>query len=630
MDLYSIKMRASKCGSHTSGAERITSTKEVASSVASLTVRALQHGLGQADFINLKVEKIGPEEIAYLDALPVSTEAAATPAASFKLIAEKLCELGLSEQAEEILTLLRTSAPMRGAMLYDTATKQRIEPDKKRGIRATYMDAEQNFPAATKIHFREALVLATKVVNAPGMLAELCISDDPDYVTGYLASKKHGYVRFSPLKKKGDRRGGRIFIFDSRKASSVDAIHYLEKQKVLVRNLPLAPKTQIPEELYGKELDILKANHLFRSVRTIESEQSKYIQLNGRRILLLSSNSYLDLATDPRVKTAAAETAFKWGTGAGGSRLTTGNTLLHETLERELATFKSTESAILFNTGYMANVGIISALCDRNSVIFSDSLNHASIIDGCRLSGAKIVVYRHNDMADLEMKLNGYPCCRGLIVSDAVFSMDGDIINLPKFVALGKKYNVLTMIDEAHATGVIGKTGHGTVEHFGGICRPDILMGTLSKALGVEGGYACASTTLIDYLRNKARSFIFATSQSPPVLGAALKSLQILEEEPDLPAKLQQNVAFFLRCLNEAGVRAYSPTAIIPIMIGEDAKAMQIAEALLQEGCLIPAIRYPTVAPGSARLRVALMASHSSSDLAFAAKLIAKTLKKYP
>ena len=277
----------------------------------------------------------------------------------------------------------------------------------------------------------------------------------------------------------------------------------------------------------------------------------------------------------------------------------------------------------------MANVGILSALCDSESVIFSDEYNHASIIDGARLSKARIVVYKHNDMQDLEAKILATPCRKGIIVSDAVFSMDGDIVDLPSFVALGKKYHLLTMIDEAHATGVIGATGKGAVEHFGYSCTPDIIMGTLSKSLGAEGGFACSSRVIIEYLKNKARSFIFATAQTPATLGAALAALHILESEPQRAQALQHNVEYFINCLQQEGVKAQSPTAIIPIIIGDEATALKVAEELLEQGILVPAIRYPTVAKSTARLRVALMSSHTEEELAHTAKLIAAAIRKY-
>ncbi len=631
MPLYSIKMRAAKGDLHVSGAERILEQNDITAAVSALTERALHHGLGRADFINIKMEEVAPSQLQYLDALPVSKRPAKTVEETYQIMKELLCELGLEAKADDLIELLRSNHPMRGAVLYDVATGSRLEPDHERGIRVTYMDAAGETSAGScKNHFREALVLATKVVHAPGVIAELCLSDDPDYLVGYLASLKHGYVRLTPMKEMGNPHGGRIFIFDSSRAKAEEAINYLERQRVLVRGLPVEkPANPDPQQIFADELKRLQEQSLYRSMRTMDSEQSRYVQMQGRKILMFASNSYLDLAADPRVKQAAAEAALKWGAGSGGSRLTTGNLALHEALEAKLAEFKGTEAALLFNTGYMANVGIISALTNSESVIFSDEYNHASIIDGARLSKARIVVYKHNDMQDLEAKILTTPCSRGLIVSDAVFSMDGDIVDLPALVALGKKHHLLTMIDEAHATGVIGKTGHGTVEHFGNICRPDILMGTLSKALGAEGGYACASRVIIEYLKNKARSFIFATAQAPATLGAALRAIEVLEAEPQRAQNLQHNVTFFLNALHTEGVKAASPTAIIPVIIGDEATALKVADELLANGVLAPAIRYPTVAKGTARLRVALMATHTEDELAQTAKLIGAAIKKY-
>ena len=631
MPLYSIKMRAAKDDLHVSGAERIIEQNDISGAVSALTERALHHGLGRADFINIKMEEVKKEQLEYLDALPVSKRPAQTVEETYQIMRSLLCELGLEEKADELIELLRHNHPMRGAVLYDVATSKRIEPDHERGIRVTYMDAAGAASASScKNHFREAIVLATKVVHAPGIIAELCLSDDPDYLVGYLASLKHGYVRLMPMKEMGNPHGGRVFIFDSRKAKAEDAIYYLEKQRVLVRGLPVEkPANPDPQQIFADELKRLKEQSLYRSMRTMDSEQSKYVDMQGRQVLMFASNSYLDLAADERIKQAASEAALKWGAGSGGSRLTTGNTALHEALESKLAQFKGTEAALVFNTGYMANVGIISALCTSESVIFSDEYNHASIIDGCRLAKSKIVVYKHNDMQDLEAKILATPCSRGLIVSDAVFSMDGDIVKLPELVALGKKYHLLTMIDEAHATGVIGKTGHGTVEHFGNAARPDILMGTLSKSLGAEGGYACASKVIIEYLKNKARSFIFATSQAPATLAAALRALEVLEAEPERAQRLQHNVDFFLQALHAEGVEAASPTAIIPIIIGDESTALKVADELLASGVLAPAIRYPTVPKGTARLRIALMSTHTEAELAQTAKLISAAMRKY-
>lgn len=376
----------------------------------------------------------------------------------------------------------------------------------------------------------------------------------------------------------------------------------------------------------SEELDGLRRQNLYRTMTVLEGPQTTAVKAEGQVQCLFSSNNYLDLANDPEVKAAARGALEQYGVGAGGSRLTTGTGPLHVRLEEELARFKGREAALVFNTGYMANVGILSALVGRGDVIFSDQLNHASIIDGCRLSGAEVVIYRHNDMDDLEDKLKLHSGRRGLIVSDGVFSMDGDLAPLPKLVELAKRYGVRTMIDEAHATGVVGDTGRGTEEHYHMEGSVDVLMGTLSKAVGSEGGFVCGSKELIQYLTNKARSFIFSTALSPVTMAAGLRGLQKIQEEPQRVAALRDNMAFLCRELERYGISAQSDSAILPILVGEEKRAMAAMEELKQRGYYVSAIRYPTVARGSARLRVALMSSHTREELAGLAQALACVL----
>lgn len=376
----------------------------------------------------------------------------------------------------------------------------------------------------------------------------------------------------------------------------------------------------------SEELDGLRRQNLYRTMTVLEGPQTTVVKAEGQVQCLFSSNNYLDLANDPEVKAAARGALEQYGVGAGGSRLTTGTGPLHVRLEEELARFKGREAALVFNTGYMANVGILSALAGRGDVIFSDQLNHASIIDGCRLSGAEVVVYRHNDMDDLEDKLKLHSGRRGLIVSDGVFSMDGDLAPLPKLVELAKRYGVRTMIDEAHATGVVGDTGRGTEEHYHMEGSVDVLMGTLSKAVGSEGGFVCGSKELIQYLTNKTRSFIFSTALSPVTMAAGLRGLQKIQEEPQRVVQLRDNMAFLRRELERYGIPAQSDSAILPILVGEEKRAMAAMEELKQRGYYVSAIRYPTVARGSARLRVALMSSHTREELAGLAQALACVL----
>lgn len=636
MSLYSLKMRASRQGEHVSGAEKIIEQKDIKSHADSLIMRGLHHAKGQADFINIKIEAVSGSGILYLDALPVKKMDVRNAVEGRAEIMRFLRRLGM-EQPERIMELFEETYTMRGAMLLDVHSLERLEPDKERGIRATFMDMERRTgdtgkPEDKKNHFMEALVLATKVANAPGIIGEICISDDPDYVTGYVACKQEGYVRITRMKEQGSPLGGRIFLYDGDKSDVQKTIGFLEKQHVLVRNID-GQSTQNKEinphklDFIDRELARLHTQNLYRELKEIETMQTSHVMYRGEDKLMLASNSYLDMISSREVRDYASLVLQEYGAGSGGSRLTTGNTVIHGKLERELASFKDTEAAIVFNTGYVANLATVSALAGRGDVIFSDALNHASLIDGCRLSGARIVVYAHNDMEDLEAKIRENMPCSGLIVSDAVFSMDGDILDLPYFVEMGNRYNLITMVDEAHSTGVIGKRGRGIWEHFNYSCeKPDIIMGTLSKAIGSEGGFVCASQKIVSYLINKARGYIFSTSLSPVTMAASYKALRMIEEHPVLVHKLQENVRIFCRYLKRFGIETQSETAIVPIIIGDEGDAVLCQERLMEQGYYISAIRYPTVKKGEARLRAALMTSHTEEELEKAARAIAEAV----
>lgn len=371
---------------------------------------------------------------------------------------------------------------------------------------------------------------------------------------------------------------------------------------------------------YSDEIKNMKDENLYRTLNVIESAQSSHITVDGKDYVLFASNSYLDLCNDDYVKECARRALDTYGAGSGGSRLTTGTTSVHDELEKKLASFKKREGAIVFNTGYMANVGVISALTSEGDVIFSDELNHASIIDGCRMSKAELVIYRHNDMEDLEEKLSGYTGRKGMVVSDGVFSMDGDIVNLPKLAELADRYGMLSMIDEAHATGVLGANGLGTEEYYGMEGSVDVLMGTLSKAVGSEGGFVCADNTIVEYLRNKARSFIFSTSISPATAAVAIAGIECITR--DRVAALRENIRYFCDRLNESGLDVQSDTAIIPVIVGDEKKALDVSAKLKEHGYYVSAIRYPTVKKNSARLRITLMSSHTKEELDGLADLI--------
>lgn len=376
---------------------------------------------------------------------------------------------------------------------------------------------------------------------------------------------------------------------------------------------------------FSEKLDQIKKNGLYRKMKHLQTPQGPHIKIDGKDYLLLSSNSYLGLCNDDRLKQAALDAIEKYGVGSGGSRLTTGSYEIHQKLEEEIAAFKGTEAALLFNTGYMANVGTISSLASKSWVIFSDRLNHASIIDGCRLSGAEIVVYDHCDMSDLARKVQGYPNRQALIVTDGLFSVDGDIAPLPALVEIAKKNNILLMVDDAHATGVLGPNGGGTADYFGLCDEIDISMGTLSKALASEGGFIVGKRSLIDYLVNTARSFIFSTALSPATIAISLKALEIVRAEPQRRNTLLANAAWFRAELRKAGFDvAENEAPIISIVIGEPDLAVTFSNRLMERNIFVSAIRPPTVPEGTSRLRISMMATHARDDLKKALNCIAE------
>jgi len=376
----------------------------------------------------------------------------------------------------------------------------------------------------------------------------------------------------------------------------------------------------------GDELAVIRESGLYRSLRLVESEQSGKVRLDGREVLLLCSNNYLGLAEHPALKEASIRAVHDYGAGSGASRLVSGNMLLHEELERMLAVFKRCDEAVLFNCGYSANVGILSAVAGRGDTIYSDRLNHASIVDGALLSRAKLIRYPHNNVIVLEKLLEKHQGRgRQIIVTDGVFSMDGDIAPLAQLAELKKKFNALLMVDDAHGAGVLGFEGRGSAEACAVHGQVDIQMGTLGKSLGSFGAYATGSTEMIDLLRNRARSFIFSTSLPPAVLAASIAALNIVSspEGSKLRQKLETNRSLFSGLLNSAGFNTFkSSTQIIPVLVGEADKTMEFSRRLLEKGIFVQGIRPPTVPPGSSRLRCTVMASHSAEELEEAASAI--------
>jgi len=378
------------------------------------------------------------------------------------------------------------------------------------------------------------------------------------------------------------------------------------------------------EDLSGR-LAALREQNLFRELRRVDSAQGPRIAIGGKTFLNFSANDYLGLAHHPALKAAAIHAVEKFGAGAGASRLICGSLAPFHELEETLADFKQTEAALTFSTGYAAAVGTITALCGKDDIIILDKLVHACIVDAAKLSGAKLRVFTHNDLDDLEEKLkwadqakaeSGKRKAEILVITESIFSMDGDAAPLREIVALKEKYGAWLMVDEAHATGIIGENGRGLAEALGVSGQIEIQMGTLGKALGASGGYICGRRALIDFLVNRARSFIFSTAPVPAAAAAATAAIKLVQsaEGKTLRAQLQQRVAEFKLAIGNWKLEM--PAAIVPLILGDENKTLAAATKLREQGIFVPAIRYPTVARGAARLRVTFSAAHTAADVA--------------
>ena len=381
-------------------------------------------------------------------------------------------------------------------------------------------------------------------------------------------------------------------------------------------------------EFFKEQLDSKVKNHNLRTLKEYCPIDAVRVKRDDKEYLMMASNNYLGLTFDPRVIEGAVKGAQQYGTGSGGSRLVSGTFPLFTELENALTKFKNTEKTLVFNTGYMANVGTISAIADKNTIIFSDALNHASIIDGCRLSRGTVKAYSHCDVDELKYLLKQVNRnTRKLIVTDGVFSMDGDIAPLDKLYELSRDYNALLMVDDAHATGTIGN-GHGTAAYFNLEKEIDIQLGTLSKSLGSVGGYVAANSTIIDYLVNTSRSFIFSTALSPADIGASLTALQILETDATVLGRLQANVNYMADQLLSMGIDATNETPIFPILIGSNEDTLAVSDYLYEAGIIGTAIRPPTVPIGESRIRLTVTAAHDKEQINYVCQSLHKAMKQ--
>jgi 8-amino-7-oxononanoate synthase len=375
-------------------------------------------------------------------------------------------------------------------------------------------------------------------------------------------------------------------------------------------------------------LEELRALGLHRRTRMVSGPQGPHVLLDGKPVLLLCSNNYLGLADHPQVRAAAADAAMRWGVGAGASRLISGTMTIHRRLEERLAEFKGREAALLFGSGYLANTGVISALARPGDVVFSDALNHASIIDGCRLSRAEVFVYEHCDMEHLEWGVDQTEGRGALIVTDGVFSMDGDMAPLEEIADIADRHGLRTMVDEAHGTGTLGPAGRGAVAEAGVEDEIDVIMGTLGKALGSYGAFVACDRLMARYLVNAARTFIFSTAPPPPAVAGALAALDLLEDRPRRVHKLAANAAALRTELTREGFDLNGcRTHIVPLVVRDAELALRICETALGDGVFAQAIRPPTVPPMTSRLRLAVMASHQEEELRTAARILGRAAR---
>ena len=381
------------------------------------------------------------------------------------------------------------------------------------------------------------------------------------------------------------------------------------------------------DETLGSELTLLEARHLRRVLTTFSGAPGPRVTLDGRDVIQFCSNDYLGLAADPRLERAAAAAISRFGCGVGSSRLIGGTTELHAGLEQALAELKMTAASLVFTSGYHANIGVLSALVDERDVIFSDERNHASLIDGCRLSRARVEVYRHGDVEHLDRLMASVPATRRrLVVTETVFSMDGDVAPLRDLVGVARARDAWILVDEAHATGVFGPRGGGLVDALDLADAVDVQIGTLGKALGSLGAFAAGSRVLVDWLTNSARTFIYTTGLSPPAVAAAREAVDIVRREPERRQRVWDNASLMRSRLTDLGFRiGPSRSPILPLLVGDAERAVSFGAALLKRGVFVPAIRPPTVPVGSARLRIVPMATHTDDDVETAVEAFAES-----
>ena len=624
---WSVRMRATgtldDAPYHVSGAESLVAPGMIEQTVAGLTRRALapSHTV-EAQQVRLSLDQLDVEPTV-IPTLPTELKECPNVIAAHQHFVDVLSHF--VPNPAEALRILTEGPTMRGAAMIEVGTGRRVEADTLRGVRVTrFGDLTESAPGASlahKKHHHEAVLLASKVAAAPGVLAELCISDDPHYTRGYVCIDGV-YTTVTNVKTDGDPNGGRIILVDTARADATMTTEWLENHPVLIGpTTASSQKTTSWQDDICSRLNAWRTAGLDRSPRTFCSPQSPNALTTDGPALLFSSSDYLGMSTEPQVQQAMITAVRRLGCSSGGSRLTTGTSLAHQRAEHETAAWLGYPQAVFMASGYQANIATIQLLAGPDVTVISDADNHASLIDGCRLARARTVVVPHADLDAIEAALERVTTNRALVLAEGVYSMGGDVTPVAKLVEITHHHGALAVVDDAHGIGTVGPTGRGVTEGLPASQRPDVLLATASKALGVEGGFACVDETLADLIRNCARGYAFSSASSPVVAAAVAASVQYLRADTNRVRRLQANVTQARRLLAEAGLIP-PPTAndlgpIIRVPVGPESRAVAVQDELARRGLMVGAIRYPAVGRGDAILRICLTAHHTDEHIQF-------------
>ncbi|MSS46120.1 aminotransferase class I/II-fold pyridoxal phosphate-dependent enzyme [Cutibacterium sp. WCA-380-WT-3A] len=604
---------------HVSGAESLVASAMVEQAIAGLTRRAFAPGHSvEPRHVRLSLDQIDAEP-AVIPALPTHLKECPDPATARQHFLDVLSRF--IPNPGDVLRILTDAPTMRGAALVEVGTGRRLEADPLRGVRVTrFGDLAEPTPGslAHKKHHYEAVLLASKVAAAPGVLAEFCMSDDPDYTRGYMCVDGI-YTTVTNVKADGDRNGGRVILIDTASADPTITTEWLERQPVLIGPTADSHETTSWRDHICQRLNAWRDAGLDRNPRIFCSPQSADAVTTEGPALLFSSSDYLGLSTEPRIQQAMITAAEKLGCSSGGSRLTTGTSVAHQQAEHEIASWLGYPQAVLMASGYQANLATLQLLASPDVTVISDADNHASLIDGCRLARARTVVVPHADLDAIEACLNRVTTDRALVLVEGVYSMGGDATDVAEVVKIAHRHGALAVIDDAHGIGTVGPTGRGVTEGLPPSQRPDIVLGTASKALGVEGGFVCVDETVAALIRNCARGYAFSSASSPAVAAAIAASVRYLRADTSKVQRLQTTVAQARCLLAEAGLIA-SPAAndlgpIIRVPVGSESRAVAAQDELARRGLIVGAIRYPAVARGRAILRICLTARHTEEHI---------------